>query len=59
MEFTTMDYAHIASALIDNMFKCQDKIDGTDNRLIKESNELKIAELKKVLSKVESLYYNK
>lgn len=52
-----MDYAHIASALMDNIFKCQDKIDSTKNKFTIEGNQLKIEELKRILNVVESLYY--
>jgi hypothetical protein len=57
MELTTRDLAHIASALMDNIFKCQDKIDGTKNKFTIEGNTLKIEELKAVLDKVEKAYY--
>lgn len=58
MQLDKMELAHIASALMDNIFKCQDKIDGSKNKLIIESHTLKIQELKKILDKVENLYYN-
>lgn len=58
MQLDKMELANIASALMDNIFKCQDKIDNSKNRLTIESHTLKIAELKKILDKVESLYYN-
>lgn len=57
MQLDKMELAHIASALMDNIFKCQDKIDSTKNKLTIEGNELKIVELKKILDKIESLYY--
>lgn len=57
MQLDKMELAHIASALMDNMFKCQDKIDGSKNRLTIEGNQLKIVELKKILDKVETEYY--
>ena len=57
MKLDTMDYAHIASALMDNIFKCQDKIDSTKNKFTIEGNQLKIEELKRILNVVESLYY--
>jgi hypothetical protein len=57
MELTTRDLAHIASALMDNIFKCQDKIDGTKNKFTIEGNTLKIEELKAVLDKIEKAYY--
>ena len=58
MQLDKMELANIASALMDNIFKCQDKIDNTKNKYTIEGNELKIKELKKILDKVESLYYN-
>ena len=57
MQLDKMELAHIASALMDNMFKCQDKIDSSKNRLTIEGNQLKIVELKKILDKVETEYY--
>ena len=57
MVLDKMELAHIASALMDNMFKCQDKIDSSKNRLTIEGNQLKIVELKKILDKVETEYY--
>jgi hypothetical protein len=58
IDLGTMDLAHIASALMDNIFKCQDKIDNTKNKFTIQGNELKIVELKKVLAKIESAYYD-
>lgn len=58
IQLSTMELAHIASALMDNMFKCQDKIDSTKNKFTIQGNELKIIELKKVLAKIEEGYYN-
>ena len=57
MVLDKMELAHIASALMDNMFKCQDKIDSSKNKLTIQGNELKIIELKKILEKIESGYY--
>ena len=57
MDLTTRDLAHIASALMDNIFKCQDKIDASKNKFTIEGNRLKIEELKAVLDKVEKAYY--
>ena len=57
MQLDKMELANIASALMDNIFKCQDKIDNTKNKYTIEGNTLKIKELKKILDKVESLYY--
>jgi hypothetical protein len=42
---------------MDNIFKCQDKIDGTKNRFIIQDHENKIKELKIILDKVEKEYY--
>jgi hypothetical protein len=58
MNLDKMELANIASALMDNIFKCQDKIDSTKNKLTIQANELKIVELKKILDKVESGYYS-
>lgn len=57
MQLSTMELANIASALMDNIFKCQDKIDGTKNKFTIEANQLKINELKAILAKVETAYY--
>ena len=57
MNLDKMELAHIASALMDNMFKCQDKIDSTKNKFTIEGNQLKIVELKKILEKIEAGYY--
>jgi hypothetical protein len=53
----TLELANIASALMDNIFKCQDKIDGTKNKFIIQSHEEKMKELKILLDKVEKEYY--
>lgn len=57
MQLDKMELAHIASALMDNMFKCQNKIDGTKNKFTIEGNTLKIKALKDILDKIELLYY--
>ena len=57
MQLDKMELAHIASALMDNIFKCQDKIDSTKNKFTIEANQLKINELKSILAKVETAYY--
>ena len=52
-----LELANIASALMDNIFKCQDKIKSTKNRFIIQDHENKIKELKIILDKVEKEYY--
>ena len=52
-----LELANIASALMDNIFKFQDKIDSTKNKFIIQSHEEKMKELKILLDKVEKEYY--
>ena len=52
-----LELANIASALMDNIFKCQEKIEGTKNRFTIQDHENKIKELKKILDKVQIEYY--
>ena len=52
-----LELANIASALMDNIFKCQDKIDNTKNRFTIQDNENKIKELNKILEKVQTEFY--
>lgn len=51
--YTKQDLEQIASSIMDTMFKCQDRIEGTKNKLTIESNLLKIEQLNKLLHKVE------
>ena len=57
LQLGNLELANIASALMDNIFKCQDKIEGTKNRFIIQDHENKIKELKIILDKVEKEYY--
>jgi hypothetical protein len=57
IQLNNTELCNIASALVDNIFKCQDKIDGTKNKFTIEGNTLKIEELKAVLDKIEKAYY--
>jgi len=52
-----LELANIASALMDNIFKCQDKIENTKNRFTIQDNENKIKELNKILEKVQAEFY--
>ena len=38
IQLGNIELANIASALMDNIFKCQDKIDGTKNKFIIQSH---------------------
>ena len=57
LKLGNLELANIASALMDNIFKCQDKIDGTKNLFIIQDHEEKIKKLKILLDKVEKEYY--
>lgn len=51
--FSKQELNQIGSSLMDTMFKCQDKIDGSKNKFTIEANQMKIEELRTLLHKVE------